>query len=685
MRSYLPNLLLFSTFLIACSSVAETSHIREFAKNKTPVYIITAGDVSKVAGERLRQQIVSHRDFKGGNEKIKAVTLPEAAAAAKGKDFADASHILIFCGEESFVVPYELKPLLRIPENALSGSVTRMRAIQTRGSDKGLAHDVAIYAPDARRLDRAMEIFGTRSFSHYSVMGFSDEFSTNRVTVFSDGPEAAELSRGWGSRGGSTVWNEIEEVRLGDRALASRQRADDKEATRAYFVIGRPSEYVPEPMQEMISRQPNSIFAAKWEEDRSILFYAPTQPLMQGLLRRFPNVDSVPSTGFSTQPVDLTGMKVTTLLVHVNDVPSSVADAVRTPLAARMRSIGMPVEERGTVLEQLQREVATEGLAGADTAKKLRAQGIRYVWLLDVMDTSGNVSYSGSERRLGECGNADHKRPNPPMPDRRYKDDDNARRRQIREWEQECRRLEAGRAYHQYREPFQWICTLTATQEGSARVYLKIIDLESGLGKVVWEAQAQGSKRDSSVVETRNVTVEGEGARPNSILGPSGRPPDLSVIVGACEEAAANALDQAMLEVRLGERPAAIQVLPDGSPAKSAEAATKAAPASSRGEPKPAPPAATNLVASPATIVELGKKVMTVAGGNAARLKQGAVITAIVKRIIRDGGGRAIDIRVVATIKAKVSYVGKTVDLTPINAAEAKKLAEAAKGMEVSW
>jgi hypothetical protein len=376
------------------------------------------------------------------------------------------------------------------------------------------------------------------------------------------------------------------------------------------------------------------------------------------------------------EAVDLRAVKHTVLLMS-GSIPDSDREQIRLLLAKDIRqALDMEVEERGPVMQVLQREVTLEQLQGAsDTSRTLRRKaGLRYVWHFGVTDYGGSTEYQPEENRItpdpspfsisepsepGRGGGlfGGHKKS-----DEEYNRDMNQYHQDHSDWE------EKKREYDQrvQNASYQWNQQINSRSDAHVHGVLTLFDIQDGNGgKVIWQHDCDGADEQHGVLRTQHASVQGLDNRPASLEIPAASDTcPLDLLHGAVRSASRSVF-AALQETAL--LPSAGGTLPAAEPT-SAVASTGAAPASA-------------LVAA----VQDGVVTLNVGAAQGLHINTRVTIPLKTRQITDPTTGAVLDTRVLDWIVLRVSAVGNTADCVPATPQDAAKLSQVTVGMPAKW
>lgn len=524
-----------------------TTFVREFAKCDVKVYLITSGPKAAAIAKTLQDDIITNRDAKPNQrspEKAPVLTLEEAEGeASRNPKFSEATRVfLLSANEMERPLPEKLAGLCPVDAEQIHSTSSEVVARNLNPKAGKLAFSIGITAPDEVRLRKILAVFTAKSFAGYRSMlaVYTDKFDTVRLAVFSDPKDRAAVEN-WGRTSDPKVWFASQWRPLGDYA---RLKAEDLRDCNQVFFIDRsqPETTVPPPAAQLLAShtlKDTSILIerGKAENGRQVaVFSAPNDLSLAMKANRFPRFEAIAAGPIIEDLTDLRKVGRTTLMVLGVSGQATPDDLelIRLKVAREMRTkLNIVVEERGPIWQQLQKEVVFQDLQGAtNTAQRLRQKnGVRYIWVLRLLDYNGNTSYEPAEKMASgpppSYGQLHPDDPEPPEPVLSIFDHGRGKtakhEEEMAKWQplhdRWLARVDAHKAYCEQRAPCQFERMVTRSCNGRVKGVLSLIDLENA-SVPVWEKEVDGQHAVTSVFATDRITVNGYGNRPASLQSP---------------------------------------------------------------------------------------------------------------------------------------------------------------------
>jgi hypothetical protein len=660
---------------------ADTDHLRELAKNKPRLLIVASGPEAMPLATRLQEAIRANNDFKRGKkpEMARAVNPIEAATLLADPNAPRTSLIVILAGKDlqnGSILPAQLTKKLPLDGDVLGGRVSVVRSVMDSDKAGDAQFRIALYAPDAPRLQRLYDRFTTQRAENYRDLPFTERYTTNRLALFSP-PEMKKTleTRSWGHHNDTYTWNEVKRYDLSERAsLAPEQLA---ECTEVYFLDrSHPAFVLPEPAAralETVPVKPTTVAVVRKDAESGanpvVVVSAPSRLLLESCVVRRPSLRTLAMEPVTREAVDLSRIGGTSLLIlGGSKLTKEQIASLHTGMSGTMRrDLGIPVEPRGEILTRLEGELAQQMAQGATDTRGLMQRKVptRFVWVFTVTQVSASTDYLPDMRKLTpEIGEFRWSEPTEPVRGRNESREDFDER--WREWRDEYRRWERAREDHaeRYRsEPCEWELSVTRQSAVAVRGELQLIDMK-GLGgaPVVWEKDYTYRLSDRRVYRTQRATVRGHDNRPDSLEPPAATndcAPELLL-------AAATTTGQTVLNTLRDEA-----LLPDPSrpvPLPSTEVS-----------PAPASPAPLPLPAR-AKIAEVDGQTVTLNVGARHGIRVGDRFEALLKYkdTTDPDSGKVIRTRVIESLILVVTHVDEEAcDARPASPADAAKIGKA--------
>jgi hypothetical protein len=518
---------------------ADTDHVRELAKNKPRLLIVASGPEAMPLATRLQDMIRANSDFKRGKrpEMARAVNPIEAATLLAEPNAPRTSLIVILAGKDlknGAILPAQLTKKLPLDGDVVGGKVSMIRSVMDSDKPGDAQFRIALYAPDAARLQRLANRFTSQRVENYRELPFTEKYTTNRLALFSP-PEMKQTlaTRSWGHQNDNYVWNEVKRYDLSERAsLTPEQLA---ECTEVYFVDrSHPSSVLPEPAAHALGTVPVkattvAVVRKDAEEGKNpvVVVSAPSRLLLESCLLRRPSINTLAMEPATREAVDLSRIGGTSLLIlGGSKLSKEQIGSLHTGMSGLMRrDLGIPVEPRGEVLTRLEGELAQQMARGATDTRGLMQRKVptRFVWVYTVTQTSASTDYVPDMRKLTpEIGEFRWGEPSEPVRGRdESREDFNER---WREWRDEYRRWERARDEYaeRYRtEPCEWELTVTRQSAVAVRGELQLVDMKAlDSAPVIWEKDYTYRLTDRRLYRTQRATVRGHDNRPDSLETP---------------------------------------------------------------------------------------------------------------------------------------------------------------------
>ena len=662
---------------------AATNHIRELAKNKPKVFIVVSGPQAVVIGHTLQNAILKHSDNRHGAEDVILLTVAQAAAQAGSEEFGKSPVVFLLIGKEmTGALPSALTGILPFP---LSDPAEKVSSIASTlsGNKRQQVFTVGMFAPDIERLQRLYSIFSAHESENYRSLPFQDNYRSNRLALFSASGSRSVLDT-WGTSRDSHVWDDIvwHDLTEGNRMTPEQL----EERTQVYFFNRARNDAVPSVAASIITShalKPTTIIIegqALASGQSVVVFSAPSRMILEKKAHHYPTLASLAGVPAVDEAVDLRTVKQTTLLMS-GSIPEADREQVRLLLAKDIRqALGIEVEERGPVLQVLQREVTLEQLQGAsDTSRLLRRKsGLRYVWHFGVADYSGTTQYEPQETCMtpapppysiaepGEPGRGGGLFGGHKKSDDEYNRDMNQFREDHSAWEQKKTEYDA-RGQNAY---YQWNQQINSRSAAHVQGVLTLFDMQSSSGgKVIWQHDCSGDDEQNGVLRTQHESVRGIDNRPSSLEVPAASETCSLDLLHAAVRQASRSVFESLQETAL--LPSAGAYLPDAaSAAPSAETS------------RTLPPTVTA-----ALVAGIQDGIITLNVGATQGLHTGSLVTIPLKtRQITDPvTGAVLDTRVIDRIVLRVSECHRLADCVPATPQDSAKMSQVTVGMSVQW
>jgi hypothetical protein len=686
----------FLLCLIGQESFASTNYVRELAKNKPSIYLITSGSQAEEEALILQTAILRHQDDKHKPETVRIVGIEDAAKQSKeDAKFGSATLVFLLISREyPKALPVELSASFQFSPVDPDSSESLIKAERTRGAKAGLAFNILLEAPDQERLKRLTGIFLNRTADKFDSLPFEAVYRTNRIALFCD-PQDRELLEGWGELRDPTVWNDVERYSLSERNTMTPEQLSER--AEVYFLDrSRPDAVMPAPAERILEKNKDrlsetSILVAQeeTEDHRPIaLISAPTHLVLQKKISRYSDMEALKSAPALEEITDLRTIGSTTLLIGGISVPDEDKEALRSRIAKDLRSdLRLDVQERGPNLRVLEKELTLQKLMGdTASAKDMRRDvGLKYVWLFDLQEYGGVTNYESGYNQITPNPSA-FSEPEPERPSEyagplfhKKKREPQVMADLLAKWRNSHNRwLQDKQDYEEKMAAsyFEFERTSEAVSSARVRGTLRLMDLR-GVGKVVWEKECSLDQSSRTPYRSDRVTVRGVGNRPDSLdTPPSSNTCPSNLLVETAYEAGKKALSDLQESAWL----------PDGTQPAS-PVAIDPPPVVASG-PSPAKPPISPNEGGPKVAAVVDGVVILAAGRQRGLYVGDRVTIPLVFKEIRDPDNedRILRIIVQESIRLKVVKVDRlTADCAPLNATEAAKLSKVQPKMAVQW
>jgi hypothetical protein len=675
---------------------ADTDFVREFAKNRPPVVLVTSGPAAAAATRRLEEAIRRSHDFaRRSAGDLSIVTLADApnvlARSSRrqtvvfllaGKDLADSAA----------PVPAALAPFL--PVDAAAAAKERLSVVRSvKDSDRPgeLAFRIGLFAPDAERLGRVMDELLARRTDDFRSLPFERRHATNRVAVFAP-PGWEDTLKGWGKINQPDVWNDCRAYLLSDR---EKMTPEQLEETAEVYLVDRSrvaATDLPAPAARLLAARPVKdttvvVTREQTEDGRPIVVVsAPSRMLLFARISGRPTIGALGGLPPVTEALNLSRVGSTSLLVlgGGRDVTPDMLASLHAHLSKSLREdYHVAVEPRGPVLAKLEADLAVQMARGAEGTQGMlqRRYPTRYVWVFTLTDVTGGTTYTPSERRLTpKPSTFTDTEPSRPVRKKDESDDDyDRRKRDYRDRWDRWDRARRDYAWHYDNDSVDWELSISREDTAHVRGLLQLIDTKSPNGaRVVWEKEAAREEKERRPHRTQRASVRGHDARPNSldVPGASDRCSP-SLLLAAARGAGTAGLRPLAEEALLSETP------PPAAPASSLAAGDVTTPVADPA-PNTARPAPAAVGVGKIAEVE-GKTVTLNIGANGGvRVGDRFEVLLRYKETLDPDTGRVLRVRVFESLVVMVTHVDAEVaDAQPATPQDAAKLASARVGTPV--
>lgn len=690
-----------------------TDYIRQFAKDRPTIYIITSGVEATEIARTLQKSILEHHDV-NKDKKVQLLTLSEVETEAKTSAFQVSIRIFLFARNElPASLPNTVKDLLPLSVDIIKEFDSTFTTVCLVPKAGDLAFSSLLIAPDIDRLKRLLDVFRSKSFSSYKEMlpPATETYLTHKIALFSDETSRPYVEK-WGRVTAPRTWLQTKWYPINEFSKLTKESL--QECNLAFFVEGhhRPNP-APPPLLKLLEQHnltTSSVLVKKIatpEGYSTAVILAPDERILAKKVARYTNFADIPDNLLLVEAKDLHKIGGATLVVSGQGPTDDQKELIRALIAKTMRNeLLLTLEERGEILRTLQKEITLEELQGATgTAEFLRRQGnLQYVWLYSVADYLGSTSYRTNERSLaGIPPTFTEGEPPEPSPQKPFFGGRKPKEQYEKEmadwkplhtvWEQHRREFQVRLAL----TPCQWEREITLSSTAKVRGTLRLVDLKEGSAKVVWEYECHATiTSPPAVYRSDKVVVRGYRNRPTPLEAPQNEavcPPDM--LRETATTAGRRGLDVLQEEVVLPDSrypDVVAHTPPDDTPAKAkpvekAEASDKGK-SSSKPEPETKSPAIENKI-TPLVVVEVQADdgVVTVTPPENVTPHIGDIFYVLKKREIRDPTtGKVIETREQGFATLKVRVVSdKTVDCVPATPQDKAILAQILPGMKVKF
>lgn len=677
-------------------SIADTNYIREFAKNKPDVYIVTSGPAAAEIAKAFQNAILRQMDNKHQASDLPILSISQAETAANSdKNFGKSPVVFLLVGSEmTEPLPPTLASILPEPLQDTHEKVSLI-ASSLSGAKRQQVFTIEMFAPDAERLQKIYAIFLQRSAENFRQLPFDQQYKSNKLALFSS-PADRDLAENWGSISNANTWNDLAWHDIADYANLPPDQLTER--TQAFFIDRSSNDPTPGPSGKILAAHrilPTSIIIDRQlptsdtdDDSACVVFSAPSRLILQRKVKRYPDLASLDGVKSQDEAVDLRAIAHTTLLLGGN-IPDGEKEAIRLLMAKDIRSmLDIDVEERGSGMQVLENEVTLEQLQGAtDTSNSLRRKvGLRYVWLFTVTDYGGETAYAHAERQITPAP-APFPIAEPSEPGRggglfgghKKSDDEYARdmaqyRADHADWENKKRDYD----YQVQNADYRWAREVDSLTQARVQGILRLVDLKEN-GKVLWEHDCQGQDQQRGLYRSDTVSVRGLDSSPSSLdTPPTSDNCSEDLLHAAVQNASADALG-ALQETAL--LPSSGTVASDGV---GAPASLEGAGGNSENE-SGAPTSATQ--GPGAQVADIADGVVTLTIGKTAGVRIGDRVTIPLKsrQITNPTTGAVLVTRVIDQIVLRVTTVGVCADCVPLTPADSEKISQVTKGMPVRW
>lgn len=674
----------FFALMAAPVGAADTDFVRELAKNKTRIVIVTSGAEANDMGTALEQNIQRHGEFgksKRGEDDVKVITLADAEKAYTNRELNNVSIIFLLCGKDNIgTPPVGIMGLLPFAGEVLASRMSRIDCAKDKDKPSEPIFRVGMYAPDKERLRRIYDLFMARKAKNFRDLPFNDAYATNRVAIFSS-PAYQSALNGWGESAGGKTWDDCHWHSLAERDKMTPEQLE--ECNQVYFLDRSERDAAaPEAASKMMEGQTirsTSIILAQGQSaahDPILVLSSPSRLLLETRMKKYRSVAALSQHPALIEAKDLRSVGKASVLILTGDtqVQPTQAAGIYDFLAKDLReNLRMTILPRGPVLAQLEQEVELQkiqGASGAAMRKRLRNKmGSRYVWLFRLTEFSGATQYEPTEDKMTPTPPPfTDREPQEPERSKKESDEDLSKRlRQYRKDHQDWEERKGTWRHKYYEESVEWDRKVMRTESSRAHGLLQLWDLENQGGMPIWEMECHGSGGATTVERTEHTSVRGHEEKPSSLNAPAGKDGcEVRYMYAAARQAADTAI-AALMETAL---------LPDG---KSVPAV---APLGDSGGGTPTP---RRTVATGGKIadVEGSQVALNIGATQGVKVGDRFVVALKIKEIRDPDTDEVKDIRVLESVTLKVIRVGATADCAPATPQDAAKMGRVKRGMTV--
>jgi hypothetical protein len=545
--------------LLSALAGAQTSYIRQFARDKPKVAFIAVGPESKMQAHRLRDQVLDNFENVHKRNEVTVVMADQV------KDWNSrlgpnehASYIFVATEKElKQPLPPDVAAMLPAGAKPMSGQVSFVQSQMTKPAKQGLSFSIVLYAPDGKRLEWLCDAFANRTFNNWRDMPYANEFVSDRIAMFSQG-HMKDVSTWWGKTNEWNIWRDISWYSIDRRDLVL---PEDLEHTTEVYLVDRSKDgrIAPEAAGELKELAETSLYVSNTVgEDgrRKLVFSAPSRLLLHNLAVRFPNLHKLPQESYRVEAVDLRTLDKALLVVPAGAVDGHLAKQIHSRLLGPFeRGTGQPLHP--PLREGAPNEVPLPLLVGkSEEAIAFRnSLNLRYAWVYVVNAPETSMNYNAFEtRHTSDPGPFTESEPCEPSRDKKTKEEYEAAMKKYREEHEEWCNRKRQWEYDRDNMQVTWTRTLQRNTTVTTGGHLRLLDLANG-GKTVWETQVSGSASEySKEIESDTVYVRGFSHVPDRLDAPTRNdPPPAELIVEASVSAASWGLHRLQAEAWLPE------------------------------------------------------------------------------------------------------------------------------------
>lgn len=507
--------------------VEPTTVVREMSKCVTPVQIVYSGEKAKPYAERLADAILSHKDY---NKKTTFVTHSMDEYEAATHPAADSETVIaIVAGEETNQLTSKLGALFPTGPASFDPETCNLVVQMPRAKAGQITFDGLIEAPKGEDLAESLDRFMSFSTLNWRDLKFNNQLKVNRVLT--GGTNVLNWIPNWGRLVGNVI-NTVTYV----EPLTEPSGTEDQVYFWNRSLAGAVVPPAFKPLTDSLKVGPLTFAAVRQTQANGhnlALYTAPSEKVLEHLAEKFPNLRMVREGGFVSQVNDLRTAKTTLSLVNGTgidrDIVTTVGDMFDGGLRNRAR---LNVLQRGSASD-----VVGQDLTNQDVAAKVKSSyGVRWVFVTDISDATGNVEYFAENQCLSNLPTEyDQDAPNEPK----------RGRRSDQEWEQVRAKYQkdladyrAKKSKYEYEDQVQWRKSVLKKSYGQIHVSIKLIDLDDR-ARVVWIGERQEKVEETVVLRTEIENVRGHMRKPRLLDCP--RPENTAPL--AVKKAGAQAVD----------------------------------------------------------------------------------------------------------------------------------------------
>ncbi len=498
-------MIVFSTLLLLSAvsrAVEPTTIVREMSKCVTPVQIVYSGEKSKPYAERLASVILNHKDY---NKKTTVATHSIEEYEAASHPAADAETVIaIIAQEETNQLNPKLGALFPTGPSSFDSESCNLVAQMVRAKAGQITFDGLIEAPKSEDLAEALDRFMSFSTLNWRDLKFNNQLKVNRVLT------GGTNVLGWIPNWGRLVGNVINTVTYAD-PLPDPGSAEDQVYFWNRSATGSAVPPAFRSLTESLKVGPLTFAAVRQTQANGhtlALYTAPSEKVLEHLAEKFPNLRMVREGGFVSQVNDLRTAKTTLSLINGTGVDRDIVNTVGDMLDSGIRNRGgLSILQRGSASD-----LVGQDLTNQDVAAKIKSSyGVRWVFVTELSDATGNIEYSAENQCLSNLPTEyDQDPPNEPK----------RGRRSDQEWEQVRAKYQkdltdyrAKKSKYEYEDQVQWRKSILKKSFGQIRVSVKLIDLDDH-ARVVWIGERQEKVEETVVLRSEVENMRGHMRKP---------------------------------------------------------------------------------------------------------------------------------------------------------------------------